>query len=172
MLLFFCWYIVDASAQTNNDAADWKTVNLTESHIKLSYPTAWYFENKGVRFVIKSPKENEADAFFENINIITKTVTNTDGATMADIGAASLESVKNKYPSLQLNYSKATTWMNSNAWELSYQVKSDGNNVQLLQRVYLNNDLFVVATYTAAVKEKDMYAATALKVMDGMEVLK
>lgn len=70
-LLFF--FALSSIAQSNVDQSDWET--FKKEGYQIQYPSDWTLSQNGemgTKFVLMSPRDDENDAFSENVNLIAQ----------------------------------------------------------------------------------------------------
>jgi hypothetical protein len=150
---------------------EWVSFTDSATNINVKYPETWVLKttNPKVLFMLTSPAEGDGDKFRENLNVIVKNLPNGGlGITLAQIADAVQAQIPTAVDNFVLYYSKIVKWNGDDAREVNYggNNKSDGTAVNFIQRIGINRGRLVVTTYTYEGGKKDIYNATAVKIID------
>ena len=151
-------------------AQDWKTFNQADILFTAQYPASWVNKVKeGKRVFFTSPAENEADVFFQNINI--NVTTNPEFGTslkVKDVVQDIVDKVQQSFNEFNEESRTALKWNGIDAFEITYTGNTKSENVtsvRITQRICFYKTRLYLVTYTA-LKNSDAYAATAKQIIN------
>ena len=102
-------------------AQDWKTFNQADILFTAKYPASWVNKVKeGKRVFFTSPAENEADVFFQNINI--NVTTNPEFGTslkVKDVVQDIVDKVQQSFNEFNEESRTALKWNGIDAFEIT-----------------------------------------------------
>lgn len=154
-------------------AQDWKTFEQADILFTAKYPSNWVNKIKeGKRVFFTSPAEDKDDAFFQNINI--SVTTNPQFGTdlkIKDVVQDIVDKVQGSFDEFNEESRNSFKWNGIDAFEITYtgNTKSeDVTSVRITQRLCFYKTRLYLVTYTA-LKNKDVYAATAKQIINSIK---
>jgi hypothetical protein len=151
-------------------AQDWKIFNQADILFTAKYPASWVNKVKeGKRVFFTSPAENDADDFFQNINI--NVTTNPEFGTslkVKDVVQDIVDKVQQSFNEFNEELRTALKWNGIDAFEITYTGNTKSGkvtSVRITQRICFYKTRLYLVTYTA-LKNDDVYAATAKQIIN------
>lgn len=169
-LLIFLFLLAasGAFAQTVS-TKDWQKFTDTAGMYTALYPASWKNKIKeGNRVFFTSPAENEADSFYENVNISVKT--NPSFGTTAkirDMFPDVTEQIKSSFREFKSESQRNFTWNNADAVEIIYSGftgQDDSPRIRIIQWFCFYKTRLYTVTYTSDAANT-AHRATALAIM-------
>jgi eukaryotic-like serine/threonine-protein kinase len=166
---------ITLTAQTKPDTSQWKTYTDTAYHFTMQYPAWWEFkpQSTNTRFFVTSYKENEADAFRENLNCLTRTI-DQPGFTIDKAEAAIKKSLAGQLTDYKLIRSGYITWNGVQTLELDYTcTKESGGasyNIHMYQRMAIVKNTLFTLTFTSDAAAYTRYLPTVKKMLASLKV--
>ncbi len=152
-------------------AQDWKTFDQADILFTAKYPANWVNKIKeGKRVFFTSPAENDADDFYQNININVSS--NPEFGTtlkVKDVIQDVADKVKGMFDDFNEESRNSIKWNGQDAFEITYtgsnNTSGDVIPVRITQRICFYKTRLYLVTYTA-LKSGDVFAATAKQIIN------
>ncbi len=171
ILLLFSLAAYQSPAQ-DPSTDGWKNFTDTAGKFTAKYPPTWKNKIKeGNRVFFTSPADNEADQFYENINI---NVSQNPGfgttVKIRDMFPAVTEQLKPAFRDFQSESQRFFKWNNMDACEIiytGYNKIDESIKVRMTQWFCFFKTRLYTVTFTAAA-DNQTHTATAQKIMGGI----
>jgi hypothetical protein len=149
-------------------AQEWKIFNDTSCAFTAKYPPEWVNKIKeGKRVFFTSPAENDADEFFENVNIsMTKNEVYGKSLFLKDVIPSVLEELAGVIDNFEKESERYFKWNNADACELIYTGKPKDSEleIKITQWFCFSNGRLFTATYTA-LESNTVSTDSAIKIL-------
>lgn len=116
-----------------------------------------------------APKEDDADAYLENINLIVKDLPEN----RRKLGQATefyLNELKQSNPNIKISEQANTKLANQPAYQIIYSFPEAGINIQRLQVWMVKNDRMYIFTYSADAGKYTKYLPIAQTMLNSLEI--
>lgn len=165
-----------AEASTSVNAAPVFAVDLftyrnEKQSFSIKYLKSWEkLENiVGASVAFRRPKENKADLFLENLNVVVENLPE-EKISLDQYNQAALKLLKKALPSIQLVETSQTTLAGTPAVQNIYTYHDAGPNLRLMQVYTLSNNKAYVISYTATDEHFQKYLPLIQEMLGSFEI--
>ncbi len=164
--------------QQTNIAQNFKLYTDNKNGFSIKYPDTWNIRipdsTENAKLFLRTPKEDDADTFIENINIITKTLGNVK-ISMEDIQTSIKKSLAAKLKNYQLLKDEIFGFKSADAYQIEYTCtkSSEGKEIDIIicQRLMLLEGKLFTLTYTGVVNGSKKLYNNALAIFETLQIL-
>jgi hypothetical protein len=141
------------------------------NNYKISYPEGWTQQKNEGLVAILAPKENEADKFQENVNIIAQDISSSP-MSLAEFTKLSMDQYATMQDAVEILTQADTKLAGYPAHTLTLTLDYGGTLLKLKQIWLVKKNTAIILTYTAHHTQYTAYEAVADKIMGSFEFLK